>query len=57
MVSRRTEREMDPYFTKAGTGKLFYEPASGPQQQKQDINNKREQGFKAQLSSSLDRIQ
>ena len=32
MPPRRKERSLDPYFTKSGQGKLFYEPADGPQQ-------------------------
>lgn len=55
MVSRRTERDyQDAGWTPGGQGRLFFEPAAGPQQQKQDINNKREQSFKALLKDKIE---
>ena len=45
MPPRRKERSLDPYFTKSGQGKLFYEPADGPQQAAQREERSRRRGF------------
>lgn len=49
MPPRRKERSLEPYFTKSGQGKLFYEPADGPQQASQREQKTRRQAFEGSL--------
>lgn len=49
MPPRRRARSMEPYFTPSGQGKLFYEPAAGPQQARQEEQKTRRWEFEETL--------
>jgi hypothetical protein len=50
MLMPKRKRSMEPYFTAAGTGKLFFEPAAGPQQEAQAKARTREREFRETLA-------